>query len=900
MIKKRLSLENEPCCSKACKKNTDNLNSKITELSNKLDDKKERELKYLEKIRTLEYYNKSYKECIETLKKKLETLQQEKEVVDGKLAGLLTASKDLDNLIESQRSDKNKEGLGYNDIVTDYSRPSPTIESSPDDAQNKNPSTENGESTDSILSKPAVKFVKASERSTSNKVEAVKKPSVRYAKLYRKPSKKPTVRGNQRNWNNLKSQQLGTKLKDSVRTKRSRGTRNLKIQKLNIKFKGDLTFNSLLVSMQDIKQILRKPTLFLGKLMCWSAKKQQFVAMSLAEAEYVAATGCCATILWMKSQLTDYDIIYKRVPIFCDNTSAIAISNNPVLHLRTKHIDIKYHFIRDHVLKGDIELHFIPTQYQLVDIFTKPLEEPTFKTLIVELEPSTLDKPESPNPFLPASQVDFTFDDVTFTTNNEVVLLYPSHPNQDCFEAILDFISKCGLKEAFTKAPNQYKEYLSEVWYTTKTLDDSKGIGERLGQKELSKRVNFLLGGELTINLAQVFSVHNLTLKPNQPEEPPFTDHMKAIYNLDVPMDFKAPKPSSQTKEVPQGKKPGAKSGLKRKRSLTHLSPPLRHLNLKLANQKRKLSPLLAKDKSPSHPSPLTPVVGDMHKETQQEAGGLTYLGVTSEEGAHPQLNSDTRSAFFTPDSPPYEPIIISDESEEEEEVVKDKDTSSKKEELKQAKAKAKAKVEGVSMKAKPSYPYIHQLIELLVTSLKPELSKLLALHDFASFLPTELKELPSKITRLSKDIKGLKKHVRDIEIELPVDLKEIPTKPETFTSTIFIVVRDFYKKFYNSLGRVPNRCSSSIAKTQGLLSFSKGIAEFLSLPVQVALVQAKLITLDALPSLLLNVTKALNMFAQVLDSASSKAGDQSVPSVGQSDTIPAERKKNTNQATIS
>nr|GFA39298.1 hypothetical protein [Tanacetum cinerariifolium] len=76
--------------------------------------------------------------------------------------------------------------------------------------------------------------------------------------------------------------------------------------------------------------------------------------------------------------------------------------------------------------------------------------------------------------------------------------------------------------------------------------------------------------------------------------------------------------------------------------------------------------------------------------------------------------------------------------------------------------------------------------------------------------------------------------------------------------------------------------------------------AEFLSLPVQVALVQAKLITLDALPSLLLNVTKALNMFAQVLDSASSKAGDQSVPSVGQSDTIPAERKKNTNQATIS
>ena len=122
-----------------------------------------------------------------------------------------------------------------------------------------------------------------------------------------------------------------------------------------------------------------------NKLVCWSAKKQQSVAMSSAEAEYVADAGCCASILWMKSQLGDYDIHYKMVPIFCDNTSAIAISNNPVLHSRTKHIDIRYHFIRDHILKGDIELHFIPTEYQLADIFTKPLDEPTFSRLKAEL-----------------------------------------------------------------------------------------------------------------------------------------------------------------------------------------------------------------------------------------------------------------------------------------------------------------------------------------------------------------------------------------------------------------------------------------------------------------------------------------------------------------------------------
>ncbi|GKA42788.1 hypothetical protein Tco_0735448 [Tanacetum coccineum] len=105
----------------------------------------------------------------------------------------------------------------------------------------------------------------------------------------------------------------------------------------------------------------------------------------------VAAAGCCANILWIKSQLTDYDIIYEKVPIFFDNTHAMAISNNPVLHSRTKHIDIRYHFIRDHILKGDIELHFIPTQYQLADIFTKPLDKPTFKRLIVELDMLNID-----------------------------------------------------------------------------------------------------------------------------------------------------------------------------------------------------------------------------------------------------------------------------------------------------------------------------------------------------------------------------------------------------------------------------------------------------------------------------------------------------------------------------
>nr|GEV05095.1 hypothetical protein [Tanacetum cinerariifolium] len=135
----------------------------------------------------------------------------------------------------------------------------------------------------------------------------------------------------------------------------------------------------------DRKSTSRGCRILGGKLVRWSAKKQSSIAMSSAEAEYVADAGCCAQVLWIKSQLADYDVLYDKVPIFCDNTSAIAISNNPLLHSRTKHIHIKYHFIIDHILKGDIELYFVPTDLQLANIFTKPLAEPCFTRLIAEL-----------------------------------------------------------------------------------------------------------------------------------------------------------------------------------------------------------------------------------------------------------------------------------------------------------------------------------------------------------------------------------------------------------------------------------------------------------------------------------------------------------------------------------
>nr|GEX70084.1 uncharacterized mitochondrial protein AtMg00810-like [Tanacetum cinerariifolium] len=81
---------------------------------------------------------------------------------------------------------------------------------------------------------------------------------------------------------------------------------------------------------------------FLGyKLVCWSSKKQNCVSISTAESKYVAVSCCCAQVLWMRTQLTDYGFFYDKVPIYCDSKSAIAISCNPVQHTRTKHIDVR-------------------------------------------------------------------------------------------------------------------------------------------------------------------------------------------------------------------------------------------------------------------------------------------------------------------------------------------------------------------------------------------------------------------------------------------------------------------------------------------------------------------------------------------------------------------------------
>ncbi|GJZ23176.1 hypothetical protein Tco_0560635, partial [Tanacetum coccineum] len=444
----------------------------------------------------------------------------------------------------------------------------------------------------------------------------------------------------------------------------------------------------------------------------------------------------------------------------------------------------------------------------------------------------TLDKPESVNPFLPATQVEFTFEEIAFTTNNKVALLYPSHRNQEYFKDVLDFISKYCLKEAFTRAPTQYKVYLSEFWYTAKTLEDSKvwvstptgGVRGDIGGKtggldQISNKdttILYCLANGVQVDYAKLIwegLIHKLNKKteeniipyPRTSLQYPHEGHLQ----VDVTVVSKAPKPSSQTEEVPQGKKPRAKNTLRRKQSSKHTSESQTESSKsKTGQSKIETKSSSAKDKSPSHPSPPTLVVGEIHKEEQQAAGGPTSLGDTSEEGAHPQLSSDktkstgdglktthtdsgtneesktddiskkirledlseflkdTRSAFFTPDSPQDDSIIVTDESEEEEADKEDtRDTShdvpedTSKDELEQQKALDKAEI--ASLKARPSYPDVNQLTTLLVSELKNiqwELSaELQALPVLVSSVKKQLKTLDSLPSLLNKVTKTLK-----------------------------------------------------------------------------------------------------------------------------------------------
>ena len=122
-------------------------------------------------------------------------------------------------------------------------------------------------------------------------------------------------------------------------------------------------------------------TFFLGNcLVSWLSKKQSSIALFTVEAEYIVAASCCTQVIWMKNTLEDLLVKYDHpIVINCDNTSAISISKNPIVHSKTKHIPIKYHFLRDQVSQKVVILEYINTKEHIANIFTKPLPKESFE-----------------------------------------------------------------------------------------------------------------------------------------------------------------------------------------------------------------------------------------------------------------------------------------------------------------------------------------------------------------------------------------------------------------------------------------------------------------------------------------------------------------------------------------
>ncbi|GKD53310.1 hypothetical protein Tco_1286697 [Tanacetum coccineum] len=232
--------------------------------------------------------------------------------------------------------------------------------------------------------------------------------------------------------------------------------------------------------------------------------------------------------------------------------------------------------------------------------------------------------PQQEQPSVAAKKVSFNLEDILLNTNNEVALLYPEHTNNKNFKCVPDFISKCCLRELFTRSPNMYKEYLAEFWYSAKALEHSK------------VSFSILIGGiygEVGVNtFRNAIGAHYL----------PYFSEYVASPSIDIVRPW--------FEIIRYAEKVSTKGTLKK--SLLPLSHEATKggsskapSGSKTGHLKRKKEYSSAMDSNPSQTSASTPVVAEMHKEDQQATGGPTSLGVTSEARANPQLSSGM-SAF--------------------------------------------------------------------------------------------------------------------------------------------------------------------------------------------------------------------------------------------------------------
>nr|GEY93083.1 hypothetical protein [Tanacetum cinerariifolium] len=248
---------------------------------------------------------------------------------------------------------------------------------------------------------------------------------------------------------------------------------------------------------------------FLGdKLVSWMSKKQNYITMSSAEAEYVALSASCAQVMWMRTQLQDYGFNYNKIPLYCDSQSAIAILCNPVQHSHTKHIHTRYHFIKEQVENSIIELYFFRTEYQLADMFTKANPKIGLSILLGELAVR----------YVGISSLGFTQLAYAYKSKcmlDEAVFLLLSYGdkscfvNSVCFNSLMSDLLKGGKLELFWKVCERLSECdVKRDVYTygnvikgycmSGKMEDAKRVFSEMEDNDCSPNLvtyNLLIGG---------------------------------------------------------------------------------------------------------------------------------------------------------------------------------------------------------------------------------------------------------------------------------------------------------------------------------------------------------------------------------------------------------------------
>ncbi|GJX34394.1 hypothetical protein Tco_0245951 [Tanacetum coccineum] len=248
---------------------------------------------------------------------------------------------------------------------------------------------------------------------------------------------------------------------------------------------------------------------FLGRrLISWQCKKQTIVANSTTEAEYVAAANCCGQVLWIQNQMMDYGFNFMNTKIHIDNESTISVIKNPVAHSRTKHIEIRFHFIRDCYEKRLIEVIKIHTDHNVADLLTKGFDVTRFNFLV--------DK----HGFEDGQKLGckfflfmvFHMANLKYSDKHNMVA-FLKKPNESVgFAEVVDFLKGTSLRYALTHNPTIYDSLVKQFWQTATVRTLTNGTQQLIASIDSTEYNITEASVRSKLQLADATGIHNLSV----------------------------------------------------------------------------------------------------------------------------------------------------------------------------------------------------------------------------------------------------------------------------------------------------------------------------------------------------------------------------------------------------